>query len=321
MQPNKYTCKQPLQRRKYCHNCGKYGHNNKECNDPITSVGIVCVNIDDKYIDLTKGIIESFVFKSSFDIKQCLVISKYNSKNHEHLHKLLYYMDSIKFLMVQRKYSLGYLEFIRGKYEIEDYKHIISLFEQMSRNEIEMISNSCFDTMWLKLWKNTAFVRMYENEYVTSKTKFDTLKQPNNNDILPLKFYTQNIEPKYQQEEWGFPKGRRQFHENNIQCAIREFEEESELKSDNYTVLNKLIPVKEIFKGTNSILYKHIYYLAISHNTYESTHTDNNEVERSAWFTYNQANQLIRDYHVEKKKLLNEVFLFCVNELCKQNGE
>ena len=32
-------------------------------------------------------------------------------------------------LMIQRKDSLCYIEFIRGKYDIQDYKYIISLFQ------------------------------------------------------------------------------------------------------------------------------------------------------------------------------------------------
>ena len=31
----------------YCLNCGKYGHENKNCDIPIVSVGIVCVYLND----------------------------------------------------------------------------------------------------------------------------------------------------------------------------------------------------------------------------------------------------------------------------------
>ena len=40
-----------------------------------------------------------------------------------------------KILMVQRKDSLCYIEFIRGKYDIQDYKYIISLFNKCSFKE------------------------------------------------------------------------------------------------------------------------------------------------------------------------------------------
>jgi len=31
----------------YCSNCGKYGHNVKKCEEPTTSLGIICVKFCD----------------------------------------------------------------------------------------------------------------------------------------------------------------------------------------------------------------------------------------------------------------------------------
>ena len=39
----------------------------------------------------------------------------------------------------------------------------------------------------------------------------------------------------------GVPKGRRSNHEGNLKCAIREFEEETDLRSDEYTLLEKCL--------------------------------------------------------------------------------
>ena len=32
-------------KRRYCNNCGKYGHYFRECKYPITSYGIICIQI------------------------------------------------------------------------------------------------------------------------------------------------------------------------------------------------------------------------------------------------------------------------------------
>ena len=66
----------------------------------------------------------------------------------------------------------------------------------------------------------------------------------------------------YATPEWEFPKGRRSNRENNIQCAIREFEEESGLSSNDYTLLENVSPISETYKGSNGVNYKHVYYLA-----------------------------------------------------------
>ena len=33
-------------KKNYCTNCGKFGHINKTCKEPITSLGILCFKLD-----------------------------------------------------------------------------------------------------------------------------------------------------------------------------------------------------------------------------------------------------------------------------------
>ena len=40
------TIKKPKKKKTYCVNCGKFGHNIKRCNEPITSIGIIAYKID-----------------------------------------------------------------------------------------------------------------------------------------------------------------------------------------------------------------------------------------------------------------------------------
>ena len=143
--------------------------------------------------------------------------------------------------MIRRKHSLGFMEFMRGRYNIEDYKGVISLFEQMSSDEIHSIRNNTFDDLWNNLWMHTANSLIYKEEYEKSMEKFNKLKKKTKKDpYLGLSFYTENIEPKWNEPEWGFPKGRRNYYEKNFDCANREFREESGFDVEDYTVLNKL---------------------------------------------------------------------------------
>jgi 8-oxo-dGTP pyrophosphatase MutT (NUDIX family) len=290
----------------FCSNCGKIGHSFRKCKDPITSIGIINVKIPN--FQLIKNEIDNL---NNDNIN---ILSHNNQNFDEIIRNANKYKNQIKFLLVRRKHNLSYIEFIRGRYEVEDIKSIISLFELMSPIEINKITTLSFDDLWTDLWKKTSGFDIYKKEYVVSKEKF--LKLKNNENQFNLDVIIKNVKPLYEFPEWGFPKGRRNKKEKNMDCAIREFYEETNLLNDQYKLINCISPVEEIFFGTNKIQYKHSYYLSLDK-------TDNNTITISCnnshqqdeigdigWFTYEDAINKIRPYHEEKKKLLNEIYLF-----------
>jgi hypothetical protein len=64
-----------------CANCGGVGHIYKSCNHPVISYGVIC-------------------YQMFYDLDTNSIYPKY--------------------LMVQRKDSLNYVEFIRGKYDVQN---------------------------------------------------------------------------------------------------------------------------------------------------------------------------------------------------------
>ena len=52
----------------------------------------------------------------------------------------------------------------------------------------------------------------------------------------------------------GIPKGRRNNHESNMDCAIREFTEETNIDKKNYKILNNLHCIQENYTGTNGLI-------------------------------------------------------------------
>ena len=292
--------------RQFCNNCGKSGHTNKTCKEPVTSLGVICVKVEGG---------EPLQMLSSMVEDKSVNMLKYNTKGNRHLGKMNAYNDRVRFLLVQRKHSLGFLEFMRGRYDPAAYKGVIRLFELMSEGEIASLRDDDFDTLWTKVWRKTAHLKLYEDEYTMSKKKFMSMKESDGTEgVLPLSFYVSNIGPKYATPEWGFPKGRRAHHEKNLDCAMREFEEETNYCNGDYCVLDNVLPVKEVFYGTNSVLYKHIYYVGYLLNEEKrlTIEKNNNEIGAIGWFTYTEAVNLIRCYHNEKKKVLNEIFKYVV---------
>ena len=103
-------------------------------------------------------------------------------------------------------------------------------------------------------------IRIVESFIDNAKEQFNLLITY----IIPQIQHRINI--KYDYPEWEFPKGTRTNNETNLECAIRNFKEETGLKCDKYTILDRLYPLIEIKQGLDGINYKHIYYIAVLNN-------------------------------------------------------
>ena len=222
--------------------------------------------------------------------------------------------DVPQYLLICRKDTLGYVEFMRGKYNIENYKYIYSIFEIMTRKErIGLIEND-FDTLWNKLWMNKNLSN-YHNEYENSKKKFNILKKGvsvEENKFIDLNILNNEVKINYEKPEWGFPKGRRNQREGDLECANREFKEETLINENEYKIIHDLSPSTEIFLGTNNIRYKHVYYVAESTNFREievdkSNFQQVSEISDIKWLTFEEAYNSIRIYNKEKRDLLKKL--------------
>ena len=288
-------------KKNYCTNCGKFGHGYKNCSQPITSVGILCFNFD-KSLNLDYHLFQKFIEK------KYLKIDNFNFEHLDNITKINYFKNKIKFLLVRRKFSLNYVEFIRGKYDIKNLEKMIKMFELMTNDELNMIKNNDFTTLWNNLWNETAKLKIYQKEYKKSKKMFETLK---NNSLLSKLL---EISPIYDTPEWEIPKGKRNYFEKNVECAIREFTEETNLSENEFIILNNLFSVQENYTGTNGLEYKHIYYLSISDLDLENKNEiNNNEIAEIKWFSWEDSVNVIRSYYNTKVELINNIFLFAMN--------
>jgi len=230
----------------------------------------------------------------------------------------------IKYLIIQRKNTLGFVEFMRGKYNLENLNYLKLLFEIMTIKERNLIIKNDFDTLWNTLWLNKNNKHFY-NEYECSKYKFNILKKGfiKNNSLVNLETIDTISHKKYSGPEWGFPKGRRNLRETDIQCAIREFTEETGVKSIDYNILH-IKPVCESFMGTNNIRYKHIYYIAKAKDTLGDTieiDTNNinqiSEISDIQWVSFVDVLKKIRSYNIEKKNMLEKLNKILVENYIK----
>lgn len=282
----------------FCVNCGKMGHYFKKCYEPITSCGLICFNLDQVLEGNIVEIIQDYLVHKTVDIPE------FNYSNLKNLSKFDEFKSKIKFLMIRRKHSLSYIEFIRGRYDL-NYESILELFNLMSIEEVKKIKENTFDFLWSDLWKETANNKIYHKEFLLAKEKYD---------VVIKEFYDslkENSKP-YNSPEWGFPKGKRNNFEKNLNCAVREFQEETGFNNNNFNLFERINPINEVFYGTNKLKYLHIYYLSYSSYN-EFNLTDNNEVGEIGWFTFDQVIGLFREYQVSKVKLVYQVYYFLVN--------
>ena len=286
-----------------CLNCGKLGHQFKSCYEPIISYGIICFNIN-SILNITNKKIENFFYNKFIDIND------FNFNNINNIKLIPEYYNEIKILMIRRKHSLNYIEFVRGKYQVNK-DNITSLFKLMTINENHKIKTNTFDELWNEIWIKTAKNKIYQKEYNISKNKFNKLKDNNFFDI------DENISS-FHEAEWGFPKGRRNPNEKNLTCALREFNEETNIDVNDIHLLERTTYLEEEYNGTDFIKYKHIYYLASSENEVELNINNNNqlyEIGDIGWFTISEAINKIRSYHNTKIILLNKIYFFIINLL------
>lgn len=215
------------------------------------------------------------------------------------------------YLLIRRRDSLAYVEFMRGKYKMDNNAYIQLLVDNMSAEEQSRLLTSPFDKLWDNVW-NGQNTRQYRNEYDTAKRTFDSLR--NTGDIYGrlMSKYIEDSPKRWNEPEWGFPKGRRTSHEGELVCALREFSEETGISSRVLHIVTGIPTLVEEYTGTNGIPYKQLYYLGACASNTIATHQPSNrvmsrEVGNIGWFPYDRAYELIRETNPEKRELLKRI--------------
>ena len=210
-------------------------------------------------------------------------------------------LNGLEYLMIRRKDSFGYIDFIRGKYSPYNIYQIKNIINEMSNTEKTRILTESFETLWVDMWGDTVN-NQYTNEEQLSSKKMDIIKNAGLNDLI------NESKTNWMETEWEFPKGRRNYKEKDLECALREFEEETGISSLKISVIENILPFEEIFIGTNHKAYKHKYFLAyMSENDECLNNFQKTEVSKLEWKTIDNCLKSIRPYSLEKKELISNI--------------
>jgi len=220
-----------------------------------------------------------------------------------------------RFLMIRRKNTLGFMDFMRGKYSMYNKEYLLNLLNEMTLEEKHDILENEFNTLWKTLWCNQS--GQYKSEEEHSREKFNSLKSGimSETDSYNLTELILKSNTKWDEAEWGFPKGRRNINEKDIECALREFSEETGYFLSE--IIENIQPFEEIFMGSNYRSYKHKYYLAnIKNISFDKLASfDKNEVSKMEWKTIEECLTCIRPYNLEKKRVIQDIhkcLSFCI---------
>jgi 8-oxo-dGTP pyrophosphatase MutT (NUDIX family) len=240
----------------FCNNCGGKGHLFRTCKDPVLSCGIMLID------------------KPSLPVNA----------------------SETKILMIRRKDSMSFAEFMRGKYDPTDTDYVNRLVSNMTIKEQASMVSQPFDYLWKQLWGDDRS----SQDYINSKEKFDSLDK--------TKLMVDNLST-YTEPEWGFPKGKRIRGESDFDCAVREFTEETNISRESYMVFRNLL-LEETFTGLNNIRYKHVYFVALLRSpenvnlSQRFTIMQRREISGISWKTFNECETLIRPHHVERMEMV-----------------
>jgi 8-oxo-dGTP pyrophosphatase MutT (NUDIX family) len=216
-----------------------------------------------------------------------------------------------EFLMIRRRDSFGFVDFIRGKYSLNDEAYIQRIIDEMTMTEKDNLLRLTFEQLWRLLWGEYTRGSQYKNEEHISFEKYRQVLggiRTKDGRVKTLHQFIDESTTRWTETEWGFPKGRRNYNEKDLPCALRECLEETgyDITTDN--VIQNIAPFEEIFMGSDMKCYKQKYFLAmVDLDKKPKKAHDIMEVGLMKWMTFDECIQTIRPYNLEKIGIVRKI--------------
>ncbi|KXS08901.1 hypothetical protein M427DRAFT_50226 [Gonapodya prolifera JEL478] len=178
---------------------------------------------------------------------------------------------------------MAYVELVRGKYSSNPVlkEHLLKTFA----SELTVSERG----------------KLLEN-YQKSKNKFEQIN---------LKELFDSVSSEWIEPEYGIPKGRRMLHETELQCAIREFFEETGYKRTSYTFIDSIDPIVEEYVATNGFSYRHVYFLAVHKDPRDVALVPlrpcAGEISLAIWVPITKCKEFFRSYDKEKMEVVDKL--------------
>lgn len=236
-------------------------------------------------------------------------------------------------LMVQKRCTYEFTDFVLGKYNPQNKNNLYRLFNNMTFHEKMDILSGDFRYIWYKAFledvcENMDFNKVY-SKYMSDNFQdgiIDKLYKPciNNNTftkrmnskytVTLFKKYTEFISNKYfksilmtvinnsntAEPTWEIPKGRIEEGEFPMDCAMREIEEETNIKPRQYYLFSHEKPLMYSIEHPNVVWSTQYFFAMAKKDIPVSISFKNvdqvNEVSRVSWMTLEEI------YNIDKSK-------------------
>lgn len=156
--------------------------------------------------------------------------------------------NKIYYLLGKLRDTISFKQFINLNISDEDMKMYLDNMTKSERTRLlyDTYNNIIDDLVLTEYNKNKLTNQDCSDNFELYRSKYVNLLK---DDTLGLDDYP-----------YIFPKGRKKKNESELECAIREFHEETKIAS-NYVSICDINPIEEIYHGLDGLLYKTVYYV------------------------------------------------------------
>jgi ADP-ribose pyrophosphatase YjhB (NUDIX family) len=195
--------------------------------------------------------------------------------------------QTYEILLIRRRLTYAFTDFVKGIYEPD----ILTQLNKMTVDERIDVGSLNFGAMWYKLYQQTPNSysptrRDHDNNYYRCQSifnnKFMTDKGAMLLKLLEMTYY----EKRQVSLMWEMPKGYSTFGETAIQCAVREFMEETQMHRDSFRLIPGEMKIHS-YQADNNKIYSTTYFTAICSDGSEPSITmcNSKEVSAIAWMS------------------------------------
>ena len=141
-------------------------------------------------------------------------------------------------LLVHKRYTYAFAEFVHGRYARgrpgsgAALRCVSALFDNMTTEELLDVWSLNFEQMWFRIWLSHSNRDLYNKKYAKFQSTF---MRDDGGDAL-----RRNLKEARGHGTllWEVPKGRRiNAREADVLCAVRELQEETSIKKNEYRIL------------------------------------------------------------------------------------
>lgn len=158
----------------------------------------------------------------------------------------------IEILLVCRRCTYAFDLFMQGNYNSHNDSDILALLDKMTTDEKIILVSLDFQIIWYYWWMNSEISLQY---YFRLRDKYLGITNDGASRLTRL-----IAKSSTGSKVWEIPKGKRNHNELNIHGAIRELNEETGLKKQDYRIL--LAAPKTLSFNDSGVKYSTTYYIA-----------------------------------------------------------